>query len=159
MGSRSLREQLNREGIPIIQDRVRQLMRRMGINALYRRPRTAVPAHGHRIYPYLLGGLSIERPNQGRGGGRDHYPDGPGLPVLGGNHRLVRIKGFRSSNWSSTTSPSAMESKLPIRLQTGSPLEGCAPDLTLTRAKQTPGVSRDSRRCRKPGGGYLLPAQ
>jgi len=64
MGSRSLRDQLNRAGIPISRERVRQSMRRMGIHALYRRPRTTVAAQGHRIYPYLLGGLSIERPNQ-----------------------------------------------------------------------------------------------
>lgn len=64
MGSRSLRDQLQRAGFPISRDRVRQLMRRMGIHALYRKPRTTIPAQGHRIYPYLLGGLSIERPNQ-----------------------------------------------------------------------------------------------
>jgi putative transposase len=38
-------------------------MRRMGIEALYRRPRTSVPAPGHKIYPYLLRGLKVERPN------------------------------------------------------------------------------------------------
>jgi putative transposase len=64
MGSRSLRDQLNREGIPICRDRVRRLMRTMGIHAIYRRPRTTIPAQGHRIYPYLLRGLVIDRPNQ-----------------------------------------------------------------------------------------------
>ena len=39
-------------------------MRRMGIEALYRRPRTSIPARGAAIYPYLLSGLAIERPNQ-----------------------------------------------------------------------------------------------
>src|SRR3954453_21363761 len=39
-------------------------MQRMGIEALYRRPRTTKPAPGHKIYPYLLRGLEIERPNQ-----------------------------------------------------------------------------------------------
>jgi putative transposase len=38
-------------------------MQRMGIEALYRRPRTSVPAPGHKIYPYLLRGLKVERPN------------------------------------------------------------------------------------------------
>jgi putative transposase len=39
-------------------------MRRMGIAAQYRRPRTSLPARGTAIYPYLLSGLTIERPNQ-----------------------------------------------------------------------------------------------
>ena len=39
-------------------------MRRMGIEALYRRPRTTQPEPGHRIYPYLLRGMEITRPNQ-----------------------------------------------------------------------------------------------
>lgn len=64
MGSRSLRDQLNRAGIPICRDRVRRLMRKMGIHAVYRRPRTTIPEKGHKVYPYLLRGLSIDRPNQ-----------------------------------------------------------------------------------------------
>src|ERR1019366_6041622 len=40
------------------------LMRRMGIEALYRRPRTTRPDPGHKIYPYLLRGMAITRPNQ-----------------------------------------------------------------------------------------------
>ena len=39
-------------------------MRRMGVEALYRRPNTSKPHPGHRIYPYLLRGLAIERANQ-----------------------------------------------------------------------------------------------
>jgi transposase InsO family protein len=42
----------------------RRLMRRMGIEALYRRPRTTKPEPGHKIYPYLLRGMAITRPNQ-----------------------------------------------------------------------------------------------
>jgi putative transposase len=44
---------------------VATLMRRMGIEALYRKPRTSIPARLASIYPYLLEGLAIERPNQG----------------------------------------------------------------------------------------------
>ena len=40
------------------------MMRRMGIEALYRRPRTTKPEPGHKIYPYLLRGMEIVRPNQ-----------------------------------------------------------------------------------------------
>jgi putative transposase len=43
---------------------VKTLMRRMGIEALYRRPRTTKPEPGHKIYPYLLRGMAITRPNQ-----------------------------------------------------------------------------------------------
>jgi hypothetical protein len=43
---------------------VKTLMRRMGIEALYRRPRTTKPEPGHKIYPYLLRGVEITRPNQ-----------------------------------------------------------------------------------------------
>jgi putative transposase len=64
MGSRSLRDQLVRAGFPVSRGRVRRLMRVMGINAVYRRPRTSLPAPGHTIYPYLLKGLVIDRPNQ-----------------------------------------------------------------------------------------------
>lgn len=64
MGSRSLRDQLQRAGITISRDRVRRLMRIMGIHALYRKPRTTIPQQGHKIYPYLLDSVVIERPNQ-----------------------------------------------------------------------------------------------
>jgi putative transposase len=43
---------------------VKTLMKRMGIEALYRRPRTTKPEPGHKIYPYLLRGMEIVRPNQ-----------------------------------------------------------------------------------------------
>ena len=44
--------------------RVQRLMRQMGLSALYPKPRTSQPGAGHKVYPYLLKGLSIERPNQ-----------------------------------------------------------------------------------------------
>ena len=55
---------LGREGVHAGRQRVATMMRRMGIEALYRRPNTSKPAPGHTIYPYLLRGLKIERPNQ-----------------------------------------------------------------------------------------------
>lgn len=63
-GSRMLRDLLGREGIRIGRRHVATLMALMGIEALYRRPNTSKPAPGHRIYPYLLRGLVIDRPNQ-----------------------------------------------------------------------------------------------
>jgi putative transposase len=63
-GSRMLRDLLRGEGVVIGRDLVRTMMRRMCIEALYRRPNTSKPAPGHKIYPYLLSGLAVERPNQ-----------------------------------------------------------------------------------------------
>ena len=63
-GSRMLRGLLAAEGCKIGRRHVKTLMRRMGIEALYRRPRTTKPEPGHKIYPYLLRGLQITRPNQ-----------------------------------------------------------------------------------------------
>src|SRR5215212_7534152 len=63
-GSRMLRDLLNREGIKIGRSHVGTLMKRMGIKALYRKPNTSKPAPGHKIYPYLLRGMTIDRPNQ-----------------------------------------------------------------------------------------------
>src|SRR5690349_23441941 len=51
-------------GSRMLRDLVATLMRRMGIAALYRRPGTSAPAPGHKVYPYLLRGLKVERPNQ-----------------------------------------------------------------------------------------------
>src|SRR6266446_4911003 len=63
-GSRMLRDLLTAEGCKIGRRHVKTLMRRMGIEALYRRPRTTKPEPGHKIYPYLLRGVEITRPNQ-----------------------------------------------------------------------------------------------
>ena len=62
-GSRMLRGLLAAEGSKVGRRHVTTLMRRMGIEAIYRRPNTSKPAPGHRIYPYLLRGLTINRPN------------------------------------------------------------------------------------------------
>jgi putative transposase len=55
---------LRAQGYAINRRRVRRLMRKMGIAALGPKPRTTKPAPGHKIFPYLLRGLAIERPNQ-----------------------------------------------------------------------------------------------
>ena len=62
-GARMLRGLLAAEGSKVGRRHVTTLMRRMGIEAIYRRPNTSKPAPGHRIYPYLLRGLTIDRPN------------------------------------------------------------------------------------------------
>ena len=63
-GSRRMTLQLRHEGHAINRKRVQRLMRRIGIAALGPKPNTSKPAPGHKIYPYLLRDLAIERPNQ-----------------------------------------------------------------------------------------------
>jgi putative transposase len=63
-GARMLRGLLAAEGYKIGRRHVKTLMKRMGIEALYRHPRTTKPEPGHKIYPYLLRGLEVVRPNQ-----------------------------------------------------------------------------------------------
>src|SRR3954452_1000267 len=63
-GSRLLRDLLAAEGSKIGRRHVTTLMKRMAIEALYRPPRTTKPEPGHKIYPYLLRGAAITRPNQ-----------------------------------------------------------------------------------------------
>jgi putative transposase len=63
-GSRQMVRQLQREGIHVGRHRVRRLMRLMGLQAIYQAPRTSDPHPEHRIYPYLLRNLMIDRPNQ-----------------------------------------------------------------------------------------------
>jgi putative transposase len=64
LGSRRLAKMLRDEGQRINRKRVQRLMRQMGIEALGPKPRTSKPAPGHKVYPYLLRGLLIDRPNQ-----------------------------------------------------------------------------------------------
>jgi len=63
-GSRMLRRLLAADGSKVGRRHVKTLMDRMGIEALYRRPRTTKPEPGHKIYPYLLRGVEVTRPNQ-----------------------------------------------------------------------------------------------
>lgn len=62
-GSRMLRDLLRGERVPVGREHVRTLMRRMGITAIYRRPRTTRKHRSHPVYPYLLRKLAIARPN------------------------------------------------------------------------------------------------
>ncbi len=63
-GSRQMARQLRREGVRVGRHRVRRLMRLMGLQAIYRAPKTSAPHPAHRIYPYLLKNLMVDRPNQ-----------------------------------------------------------------------------------------------
>ena len=58
------RDLLNQEGVAIGRRHVTTLMKRLRIEALYRKPSTSKPTPGHKIYPDLLRGLTIDQPNQ-----------------------------------------------------------------------------------------------
>ena len=63
-GSRQMARHLKRQGYVVSRKRVRRLMAKMGLQAIYQKPKTTVRHPEHQIYPYLLRGLTIDRPNQ-----------------------------------------------------------------------------------------------
>jgi len=63
-GSRSIARQLRRKGVKANRKRVQRLMRIMGIEAVYPKPNTSRPHPAHKVYPYLLRTLTIDKPNQ-----------------------------------------------------------------------------------------------
>jgi putative transposase len=63
-GARKIAAWLKYKGQMVNRKRVRRLMQLMGLKAIYRHPRTSVPAPGNKTYPYLLSGMEITRPNQ-----------------------------------------------------------------------------------------------
>ena len=89
-GSRQMMRHLAREGVKVGRHRVRRLMRLLGLEAIYRKPRTSVANPEHRVYPYLLKGLTIERSNQ------VWCADITYIPVQGGFFYLVVIMDWAS---------------------------------------------------------------
>ena len=63
-GSRQMARWLRRQGYCVNRKRTRRLMRKMGLHPIYQKPRTTIPHPDHKIYPYLLRDLIIDRPNQ-----------------------------------------------------------------------------------------------
>ena len=63
-GSRQMARHLRRQGYAVGRKRVRRLMAKMGLAAVYQRPKTTVPHPEHKVWPYLLRNLVIDRPNQ-----------------------------------------------------------------------------------------------
>lgn len=63
-GSRGMRDQLRRLGYQVNRKRMQRLMRLMGLEPIYPKPKTSRPHPAHKIYPYLLRGMTIDRPNQ-----------------------------------------------------------------------------------------------
>src|SRR4051812_24687610 len=82
LGSRRMAKMLSREGARVNRKRVQRLMRLMGIEALGPKPNTSKPAPGHTVYPYLLRGLTIERPNHVWAADITYIPIGRGFLYL-----------------------------------------------------------------------------
>ena len=85
-GSRRMKVWLGRQGHTVNRKLVRRLLRTMGLQARYRRPRTSQSAPGNKVHPCLLGGMEITRPDSFRGrmgGGHHLYPHGQGFPLSG----------------------------------------------------------------------------
>ena len=114
-GSRMLRDLLRGEGIAVGRERVAATMRRMGIEALYRRPHTSKPADGHKIYPYLLRGLAVERANQVWAMDITYIPMARGFVYLAAvvDWFSRRVLAWRVSITWSRVLPRAVEEALP----------------------------------------------
>jgi putative transposase len=82
LGSRRMAEMLGTEAEPINRKRMQRLMREMGIAALYPKPRTTKPQPGHKIFPYLLRDMTIERPNHVWAADITYIPIGRGFLYL-----------------------------------------------------------------------------
>jgi len=100
LGARRLAHMLQREGFAVGRRHVGTLMRRMGIEAIYRKPRTSIAAQGHKIYPYLLANVAIERPNQAWAADITYLPMARGFAYLVAILDLYSRKelSFRVSN-------------------------------------------------------------
>lgn len=100
LGARRLAQMLKRAGYEVGRRHVGTLMRLMGIEAIYRKKRTSIPAKGHKIYPYLLGNLAIERPNQAWAADITYLPMAQGFAYLVAVLDLYsrKVLAFRVSN-------------------------------------------------------------
>ena len=99
-GSRRIRDELEDRGRPVNRKRVQRLMRLMGLAALYPKRRTSAPGRGRKVYPYLLRGLSIERPNQVWASDICYVPMAKGFMYLAAimDWRSRRVLSWRASN-------------------------------------------------------------
>jgi len=111
LGSRRLVDELQGKGFTVNRKRVLRLMRVMNLSPIYPKPKTSKPGRGagHRVYPYLLDGLDIERPNQVWAADITYIPMARGFAYLVGVIDVYsrRLLAWRLSNWSS---PALMDS-------------------------------------------------
>lgn len=89
-GSRRMTVHLNRCGHRINRKRVRRLMRQIGLQAVYPRPRTSLPGKGHRIYPQPAAEADHQSAEPGLGDGCQLYPAGSRVHIPGGRDELAQ---------------------------------------------------------------------
>jgi putative transposase len=104
LGARRLAQMLKRAGLDVGRRHVGSLMRLMGIEAIYRKRRTSIPGQGHKVYPYLLENVAIERPNQAWAADITYLPMAQGFAYLVAIVDLYsrKVLSFRVSNAMST---------------------------------------------------------
>ena len=155
-GSRQMARHLGREGVSVGRRRVRRLMRLMGLEAVYRKPRTSAAQPGHRIYPYLLRELTIERPDQ------VWCADITYIPVTAGFLYLVAVMDWASRHvlaWrlSNTMDTGFCIEALEAALRTGTPeIFNTDQGAQFTSAAFTERVLAAGARCSMDGRGRCL---
>ena len=155
-GSRQMARHLGREGVSVGRRRVRRLMRLMGLEAVYRKPRTSAAQPGHRIYPYLLRELTIDRPNQ------VWCADITYIPVTAGFLYLVAVMDWASRHvlaWrlSNTMDTGFCIEALEAALRTGTPeIFNTDQGAQLTSTTFTERVLAAGARCSMDGRGRCL---
>ena len=151
-GSRQMARHLRREGIIAGRHRVRRLMGLMGLEAIYRRPRTSVSNPEHRVYPYLLRDVAIDRPDL------VWCADITYIPVAAGFFYLVAVMDWASRHVLSWRLSNTMDSAFCVE-----PLRLGAPDIfntdqgaQFTSAAFTERVLAAGARCSMDGRGRYL---
>ena len=141
-GARMLRDLLRQDGFDIGRKHVATLMRTMGIEALYRKANTSQPHPEHRIYPYLLRGMTIERPNQVWAMDITYIPMARGFVYLTVvlDWATRRILAWRLSN--SLTADAPVEALEEAITKYGTP------EIMNTDQGSQPGVNRSSQHSR-----------
>ena len=121
LGARKLAKLLQDEGFAVGRRHVTTLMRRMGLEAIYRKPRTSVPNKGHQIHPYLLTGVVIERANQVWATDITYLPMAKGFVYLAAILDLYsrKVLAWRTSN--TLTSDFCVEALQEALTRCGSP--------------------------------------
>ena len=155
-GSRQMARHLRREGVAAGRHRVRRLMRRMGVEAIYRRPRTSAASPEHRVYPYLLRGLAIDRPDQA------WCADITYIPVSRGFFYLVAVMDWASRHVLSWRLSNTMDSAfcveaLDAALRVGTPeIFNTDQGAQFTSVAFTDRVRAAGARCSMDGRGRYL---
>jgi len=140
LGARLLRDVLNREGFAVGRKHVATLMRRMGIEPLYRKPNTSKKHPGHAVYPYLLRGLAVERANHVWAMDITYIPMAQGFVYL---TKAVSSPARRSRTcWPAAASASAWTAR--ARGTTTYLSSGCGARSSTTRCTCAPNASSSS---------------